>query len=112
MTKRKMIGVMLMASSIIDKNSPQRSMDSRRQTRTKHASRTLQRLHLSSCYFLKRSKSDISENVKFPWVYLERSSDDPRNAKLFSASNPCPEVLRDHANQRAEHCESNGEARN
>jgi DnaJ-class molecular chaperone len=61
----------LMASSIIDKKSPRRgrrverqSMDSRRQTRRKHASRTLERLDLSSRYFLKRSKIDISQNVK------------------------------------------------
>ena len=67
-TKTKMIGVMLMASSIIDKKSPRRgrraehqSTDSRRQTRRKHASRTLERLDLSSCYFLKRSKIDISQ---------------------------------------------------
>jgi hypothetical protein len=62
---------MLMACSVSDKKSPRRgrraepqSTDSRRQTRRKHASRTLERLHLSSCYFLKRSKTDISQNVK------------------------------------------------
>src|SRR5207253_6717505 len=72
MIKMKTIGVVLMASSIIDKKSQRRgrraehqSTDSRRRTRRKHASRTLDRLDLSSRYFLKRSKIDISRNVKF-----------------------------------------------
>jgi hypothetical protein len=72
MIKTNMIGVMLMASSIIDKKSPRRgkraeyqSTDSRRQTRRKHASRILQRLDLSSRYFLKRSQIDISRGAKF-----------------------------------------------
>ena len=72
MIKTNMIGVMLMAPSIIDKKSPRRgkraehqSTDSRRQTRRKHASRTPEQLRLSSRYFLKRSKIDISRNVKF-----------------------------------------------
>jgi len=72
MIKTNMIDVMLMASPIIDKKSPQRgkrakhqSTDSRRQTRKKHASRTLERLDLSSRYFLKRSQIDISRSAKF-----------------------------------------------
>src|SRR6476660_7841301 len=75
MIKTNMIGVMLMASSIIDKKSPRRgrraehqSTDSRRQTRRKHASRTLERLDLFSCHFLKRSKIYISHSLKFPPV--------------------------------------------
>jgi hypothetical protein len=67
-SKTKMIGVMLMACSVSDKKSPRRerraepqSTGSRRQTRRKHASRTLERLDLSSCYFLKHSKIDISQ---------------------------------------------------
>jgi len=71
MIKTNMIGVMLMASPIIDKKSPprggraeHRATDLRRQTRRKQASLTLERLDLSSRYFLKRSKIDISENVK------------------------------------------------
>jgi hypothetical protein len=66
------ISVMLMGSPIIDKKSPRRgrraehqSTDSRRQTKRKHASRTLERLDLFSCYFLKRSKIDISCSAKF-----------------------------------------------
>src|SRR5467141_3866373 len=70
MINMKTIGVVLMASSIIDKKSPRpgwraehRATDLRRQTRRKHASRTLERLDLSSRYFLKRSKIDISHNM-------------------------------------------------
>ncbi len=33
----------------------------------KRASQSLGRLHLSSCYFLKRSNIDISQNMKFFW---------------------------------------------
>jgi len=54
----QMISVMLMTCSVSDKKSPRRgrrvepqSRDLRRQTRRKHASRTLERLDLSSCYF-------------------------------------------------------------
>jgi len=72
MIKMKTIGVVLMASSIIDKKSQWRgrraehqSTDSRRQTRRKHASRTLERLDLSSRYFLKHPKFDISRSAKF-----------------------------------------------
>jgi hypothetical protein len=71
-TKTKLIGAKLMASSIIGKKSPRRgrrtepqSTDWRPQTRRKHASRTLERLHLSSCLFLKQANIDISQNVKF-----------------------------------------------
>ena len=75
-TKMKMIGVKLMASSIIDKKSQRRGRRAepqatglRRQTRTKHASQSFGRLHLSSCYFLKRSKIDISCSSAFPRVF-------------------------------------------
>jgi len=71
-SKMKMIGVMLMASSIIDKKSPRRgrraehqSTDLRGRTRRKHASRTLERLDLSSRYFLNVLKVEISENLRF-----------------------------------------------
>src|SRR5882762_9190693 len=79
MTKRKTIGVMLMASSIIDKKSPRRAgrgehraTDLRRRTRRKNPSLRLGRLHLSSRYFLKRSKIDISGNLRFSCEYCER----------------------------------------
>src|SRR6266478_3566741 len=68
MIKMKTIGVVLMVSSIIDKKSPRpgcraehRTTDSRGRTRTKHPSLSLGRLNVSSCYFLKRSKTDISQ---------------------------------------------------
>jgi len=68
---------MLMASSIIDKRSPRlgrraehQSTDSRRRTRKKHASLIPEQLSLSSRYFLKRSKIDISRNVKFSFGTL------------------------------------------
>jgi hypothetical protein len=72
--KTKMISVMLMSFSIIDKKSPRRgspaehrATDSRRRTRRKHASLIAEQLSLSSRYFLKRSKIEISRNVKFSW---------------------------------------------
>jgi hypothetical protein len=62
------IGVMLMAPSIIDKKSPRRgwqeehrATDLRRRTRRKSPSLSLGRLDLSSWYFLKHSKIDISQ---------------------------------------------------
>jgi hypothetical protein len=71
MIKTKMIGVMLMASSIIDKKSPRRggraehrATDLRRRTRRKRSSLIPEQLSLSSRYFLKRSKIDISNDVK------------------------------------------------
>src|SRR5206468_12171592 len=71
-TKTKMIGVKLMASLIIDKKSPprecrpeHRATDLRRRTRRKRSSLIPEQLSLSSRYFLKHSKIDISRNVKF-----------------------------------------------
>jgi hypothetical protein len=43
---------------------------------------------------------------------IERSSGDPCDAMSFLANNPRPEVSRDKENQRAEHCETNSDARN
>jgi hypothetical protein len=67
MIKTKTIGVMLMVSSIIDKKSPRRecrpehrATDLGRRTRMKRASLIPEQLSLSSRYFLKRSKIDIS----------------------------------------------------
>jgi hypothetical protein len=72
MIKMKTIGVVLMISSIIDKKSPRpgcraehRATDSRLRTRRKRSSLIPEQLSLSSRYFLKRSKIDISQNVKF-----------------------------------------------
>jgi len=68
MIKTRMMGVMLMASSIIDKRSLRRecrkerpAMDLRRQTRRKRSTLSLERLDLSSCYFLKHFEIDISQ---------------------------------------------------
>jgi len=68
MIKTRMMGVMLMASSIIDKRSLRRecrkerpAMDLRGQTRRKRSTLSLERLDLSSCYFLKHFKIDISQ---------------------------------------------------
>ena len=36
----------------------------------------------------------------------------PCAAELFSANKRCPHVRRDYENQRTEHCETNGDARN
>jgi len=118
MIKTKTIGVMLMASSIIDKKLPRRgcraehrATDSRLRTRRKRSSLIPEQLSLSSRYFLKRSKTDISQNVKFLWS-IERSSGDPCDAKLFLANNPGQEIRRDKENQWTEHCETNSDARN
>jgi hypothetical protein len=69
MIRAKTIGVMLMASSIIEKKAQgrenqaeRRVTDSKRRTKKKRSS---QRLDFSSHYFLKRSKIDISQNVRF-----------------------------------------------
>jgi len=78
MIKTNTISVVLMTSSIIDRKLPRRgrraehqSTDSRRRTRRKHASLIAEQLSLSSRYFLKRSKIDISEkfeelNLRYP----------------------------------------------
>src|SRR6266436_9941611 len=68
MIKMKTIGVVLMVSSIIDKKSPrpgcraeQRTTDSRLRTRRKRSSLIPEQLSLSSRYFLKLPKIDISQ---------------------------------------------------
>src|ERR1700730_5174856 len=67
-----MIVIVLMVSSIIDKKSPRpggraehRATDLRERTRRIHASLIPEQLSLSSRYFLKRSKIDISHDMKF-----------------------------------------------
>jgi len=79
MIKTKMIVIVLMASSIIDKKSPRRecrpehrATDLRRRTRMKGSSLIPEQLSLSSRYFLKRSKIDISGNLRFSSEYCER----------------------------------------
>ena len=69
MMRAKTIGVMLMASSIIEKKSQGRenraelrATDSKRRTRRKRSSRRW--LNSSSRYFLKRSKTDISQKFE------------------------------------------------
>jgi hypothetical protein len=69
MIKTNTIGIMLMVFSIIDKTSlrpgcraEHRATDSRLQTRRKRSSLIPEQLSLSSRYFLKRSKIDISQN--------------------------------------------------
>src|SRR5437763_7543246 len=78
-TKAKTIGVTLMASSIIEKKSQGRenraelrATDSKRRTKRKRSSRGW--LNLSSRYFLKRSKTDISRNVKFLFARVLRET--------------------------------------
>src|SRR6266487_4585906 len=72
MIKMKTIGVMLMAASIIDKKLPRpgcraehRATGLRPRTRRKRSSLIPEQLSLSSYYFLKRSKIDISGNLRF-----------------------------------------------
>jgi len=71
MIKTKTIGVMLMASSIIEKKSQgrenraeHRATDSRLRTRRRRSSLIPEQLSLSSRYFLKRSKTDISQKFE------------------------------------------------
>src|SRR5882724_8851800 len=73
MIKTRMMGVTLM-TSVIDKKSPRpgcraehRATDLRWRTRKKRPSLSLGRLDLSSCYFLKRSKIDISQTPEIPF---------------------------------------------
>ena len=79
MMRAKTIGVMLMASSIIDKKLPRRgcraehrATDSRLRTRRKRSSLIPEQLSLSSRYFLKHSKTDISGNLRFCSEHCER----------------------------------------
>src|SRR5439155_19448334 len=78
-TKTKMIVIVLMASSIIDKKSPRpgcraehRATDLRWRTRRKRSSQIPEQLSLSSRYFLKHSKIDISGHLRFSSEYSER----------------------------------------
>src|SRR5439155_14706235 len=78
-TKTKMIGVMLMACSIIDKKSPRpacrpehRATDLRRRTRMKRPAWALGAWICLHTIFLKRSKIDISGNLRFSSEYCER----------------------------------------
>jgi hypothetical protein len=81
MIKTNTISVMLMASSIIDKKSPRRGwreehrgMDLRRRTRRKSPSLSLGRLDLSSWYYLKHSKIDISQTREISCAMLWRTA--------------------------------------
>jgi hypothetical protein len=104
-----MIGVILMASSIIDKRSLRRecrkerpTMDLRRQTRRKRSTLSLGRLNLSSCYFLKHSKIDISERIEiFPARDLAKNGSRARSCRhetleLAERESPFDWALRSH----------------
>jgi len=80
MIKTNTIGVMPMASSIIDKKSPRRAWreehratDLRRRTPRKSPSLSHGRLDLSSWYFLKNSKIEISQKHEISCEMLWRS---------------------------------------
>jgi hypothetical protein len=60
---------------------------------------------------LKRSKTDISQNVKCS-ACRERSFGDLCDDERLSGNNQCPEISRDQENEWAEDCESNCDARN
>ena len=76
-------------------------MDSRRRTRRKRPSLSLLRSYLSSRYFLKLSKNEISRTVKFLSTWLDRRLGDLRDTELFSANHPRSEIHCDKENQRA-----------
>ena len=110
---------MLMASSIIDKKLPRRecrqehrATDLRRRTRVKRSSLSLGRLDLSSYYLFHALEDGHFTKREILSACLERSLGDPCDDELLSANNPRPEIRRDKANQWAEHCESNSDARN
>src|SRR6266542_3096228 len=103
-----MIGVKLMASSIIDKKSPRlggrpehRATDLRGRTRMKRSSLIPEQLSLSSRYFLKRSKIEISHNLKSPARLLGAAPGRPFRcaaffpylAMIFRRSGPPPDGL-------------------
>jgi hypothetical protein len=79
MTRTKTIDAMLMASVTGKKSltprgrSEHRARDLRRQTRRKCRNRSREQSDLSSHYFLKRSKIDISDNARFPSGYFDCS---------------------------------------
>jgi hypothetical protein len=85
MMRAKTIGVMLMASSIIEKKSQGRenraelrATDSKRRTRRKRSSRRW--LNSSSRYFLKHSKIGISERIEiFPARDLAKTGSGARS---------------------------------
>jgi hypothetical protein len=115
--KRRMTSTKTTGVRLIGKKSPGqrrqaelRSTDSRRQTRKRRSSLSLALLDLSSRYFLKHSNKDISRNVKFFRHALSAVGRSVR-CQAVSASNPRPEIRCDQANQWAEHCESNSDAR-
>jgi len=62
-------------------------------------------------YFLKRPKIYTSRNAKFRWG-IEGSSDDPRDADLFSTNERRPYIRRDEENHRTERRESKSDSRN
>src|SRR3954469_20303443 len=93
MIKMKMIGVVLMACSIIDKKSRRRecrpehrATDLKRRTKMKRSNLSLGRLDLSSYYFLKHSKIDISGNLRFSSEYFERRTKLEWSAIFYSES--------------------------
>jgi hypothetical protein len=78
-SKTKMIGVMLIAFRVTGKKSPQRggraehrATDLRLRTRMKRSSLIPVQLSLSSRYFLKRLKTDISQTVKSFAGWIDR----------------------------------------
>src|SRR6266550_4497867 len=96
MIKMKTIGVVLMASSIIDKRSPRpgcraEATDLRGRTRTKRSSLIPEQLSLSSRYFLKRSKIDISQKREIP-ARLQCTG--PRGSLSGARSSDCGFLLR------------------
>src|SRR5437667_8467270 len=98
MIKMKTIDVVLMAFSIIGKKSTRRgrraehqSTDSRRRTRTKRSRLIPNQLSLSSRYFLKRSKIDISQKREIP-ARLQCTG--PRGSLSGARSSDCGFLLR------------------
>ena len=81
MIKTNTIGIMLMASPIIEKKPPRRecrpkhrATDLRRRTRRKSPSLSLGRLDLSSWYYLKHLKIDISQTREISCAMLWRNT--------------------------------------
>jgi hypothetical protein len=96
MIKTKTIGVVLMVSSIIDKKSPRpgcqaehRATGLRRRTRRKRSKLIPEQLSLSSRYFLKRLKIDISGNLRFSSEYCERRAKRDCSATCAFSDWPC-----------------------
>src|SRR5215813_5024046 len=118
MTKTKMIAVMLIAffnhrQKIAAARRPSRTPSNGLETANQNETFQFELMAIEFVFTLlsQAFKSRHFTKREISFGESEHSSDDLRDAELFSANHPCPEVRRDQANQRAEQCESNSDVR-